>query len=67
MASKSLSQVELAVMSWADAQFSNWQSLIKDGRKISKISLTMDISSTGERSYDIGVEYLEPTNPVTSS
>lgn len=64
MASKSLSQVELAIMSWSDAQLSNWQSMVKDGRKISSVSLNIAVDKEGTRSYDVAVDYLPVETPA---
>lgn len=66
MAQSPVGQVELAMMSWSDAQISQWQSIIKDGRKISGFSIEMSTDASGQRSYSINVQYTNSTSSQTS-
>lgn len=61
-----LSQTELAIMSWSDAQFNNWQSLAPVGKKISALSLVITVDENGRRSYDVDVTYAENTTQAAS-
>lgn len=50
-------QVDIAIMGNMDANISNWQSLIKDGRRIQSIQVTVTIDQNNQRSYSCDVAY----------
>lgn len=67
MASIKIDQVGLAITGLIEGQFNNWQSLVRDGRKIVGINIAVEVDSMGQRSYDVQVDYAVPPTTVAST
>lgn len=67
MASVKIDQVGLAVAGLIDGQFPNWQALVKDGRKISSLTINVAVDEKGQREFDVVVNYILPAPTNTAS
>ncbi len=65
---QTLDQVEVAIMGNADAQVNTWQSLVKDGRRITNVALNVAIDpNNGQRTFEVKVDYAQsPTQTINA-